>query len=175
METVTSDETIIASEDKIRKSLHELQPSATDKETLVGADRMIKSTQKSKKAKSKRNVSQITKDGSKHKDVKTKDKAVQTVQEGTKRVQIEPEDLTSTDVAGPSENYWQILSERRRIALKDALEKNEELVEHIEKLEEENRVYKEMLNETRALVAVLQEMIGDDRSGINNSLEDSTL
>ncbi|KAM0728622.1 hypothetical protein ACS0PU_004877 [Formica fusca] len=171
METVTSNETVIASEDKIRKSLHELQPSATDKETLVGADRMIKSTQKSRKAKSKRNVSQTTKDSSKHKDVKTKDKAVQTVREG--KVQIEPEDLTSTDVAGPSENYWQILSERRRIALKDALEKNEELVEYIEKLEEENRVYKEMLNETRALVVVLQEMIGDDRSGINNSLEDT--
>lgn len=62
-------------------------------------------------------------------------------------------------MAGPSENYWQILSERRRIALKDALEKNEELVEYIEKLEEENRVYKEMLNETRALVVVLQVIV----------------
>ncbi|KAL6449065.1 hypothetical protein ACFW04_000641 [Cataglyphis niger] len=169
METVTGNETITTSEDKIRKSLHELQPSATDKETLVGADRMIKSSQKLKKAKSKRNVSQITKDGSKHKNVKSKDKAVQTEREW--KIQIEPEDLTST--AGPSENYWQILSERRRIALKDALEKNEELVEYVEKLEEENRVYKEMLNETRALVDVLQEMIGDDRSGINNSLEDT--
>lgn len=172
MKTVTGDEKTTASEDKIRKSLHELQPSATDKETLVGADRMIKSTQQLKKTKSKRNVSQI-KDGSKHKNVKSKDKAVQTTRD--EKVQIEAEDLTSTDVAGPSENYWQVLAERRRIALKDALEKNEELVQCVEKLEEENRIYKDMLSETRALVEVLQEMVGDDRNGINNSLEDSTL
>ena len=173
MKTVTGDEAITASEDKVRKSLHELQPSATDKETLVGADRMVKSTQQSKKAKPKRNVSQTRKDDPKYKSVKTKDKAVQTIRE--KKAQIEAEDLTSTDAAGPSENYWQVLAERRRIALKDALEKNEELVQYVEKLEEEKRTYKEMLNETTALVEVLQEMIGDDRSGINNSLEDSTL
>ena len=41
-------------QDKVRKSLHELQPSATDKETLVGADRMIKSNQQSRKAKPKK-------------------------------------------------------------------------------------------------------------------------
>ncbi|XP_072743797.1 uncharacterized protein [Anoplolepis gracilipes] len=176
METVTDDKTITTSEDKIRKSLHELQPSATDKETLVGADRMIKSTQQSKKVKTKRNVSQTTKDNSKHKNLKTKDKSVQTTRE--EKVQIEVEDLTTEDfknVAGPSENYWQLLAERRRIALKDALEKNEELVQCIEKLEEKNRIYKEMLSETRSLVEVLQEMIEDDGSGINNSLEDSTL
>ncbi|KMQ83087.1 Geminin [Lasius niger] len=134
---------------------------------------MVKSTQQSKKAKPKRNVSQTRKDDPKYKSVKTKDKAVQTIRE--KKAQIEAEDLTSTDAAGPSENYWQVLAERRRIALKDALEKNEELVQYVEKLEEEKRTYKEMLNETTALVEVLQEMIGDDRSGINNSLEDSTL
>lgn len=61
-----------------------------------------------------------------------------------------------SDVAGPSENYWQVLAERRRIALKDALEKNKELVQCVEKLEEENRIYKDMLSETRALVEVLQ-------------------
>ncbi|XP_029158209.1 geminin-like [Nylanderia fulva] len=171
MKTVTGDEKTTVSEDKIRKSLHELQPSATNKETLVGADRMIKS-QQLKKTKSKRNVSQI-KDGSKHKNVKTKDIAVQTIQK--EKVQIEVEDLTCTDAAGPSENYWQVIAERRRIALKDTLEKNEELVQCVKKLEEENRIYKDMLNETRALVEVLQEMIGDDRNGINNSLEDSTL
>lgn len=45
---------LLLEQDKVRKSLHELQPSATDKETLVGADRMVKSTQQSKKAKPKR-------------------------------------------------------------------------------------------------------------------------
>lgn len=42
------------------------------------------------------------------------------------------------------------------MALKDALEENKELAKRIEKLEEENRIYKEMLTETRALVEVLQ-------------------
>lgn len=59
-------------------------------------------------------------------------------------------------IAGPSENYWEVLAERRRIALEDALEDNRELVERIETLEEENRIYKEMLDESRALVEVLQ-------------------
>ncbi|TGZ48976.1 uncharacterized protein [Temnothorax longispinosus] len=182
MKPVTDAETNIASEqDKIRKSLHELQPSATDKETLVGADRadrMIKSTQQPKEAKSKKNVPTKTKKdvSKKQKKVTTNDKAVQTVsEEKIHKIEIEAEDLTCTDLAGPSENYWQVQAERRRIALKNTLEENKELVKRIEKLEEEKRIYKEMLNETRALVEVLQDMIGDDRNDINNSLEDSVL
>lgn len=58
--------------------------------------------------------------------------------------------------AGPSENYWEVLAERRRIALEDALEDNKELTERVEKLEEENLIYKEMLDESRSLVEVLQ-------------------
>ncbi|XP_011701850.1 PREDICTED: geminin-like isoform X2 [Wasmannia auropunctata] len=175
MKPVISAETI-ASEDKVRKSLHELQPSATDKETLVGADRMIKSTQQAKETKSKKNVSTKKK---KEKDVKKQinvtinNKAVQTVSE--EKREIEVEDLTCTNLAGPSENYWQVLAERRRVALKDALEENKELAERVKKLEEEKRIYKEMLDETKALVEVLQDMIGDDRNDINNSLEDSVL
>ncbi|XP_011642715.1 uncharacterized protein LOC105430731 [Pogonomyrmex barbatus] len=172
MKPTTGAETI--AEDKVRKSLHELQPSAVDKETLVGADRMIKSTQQVKKAKTKKskNVPAKTKKDipKEQKKVTTSNKAVQTAQE-----RIDVEDLTSTDLAGPSENYWQVQAERRRIALKDALEENKELVTRLEKLEEENRLYKEMLDETRALVEVLQDMIGDDRNDINNSLEDSAL
>lgn len=59
-------------------------------------------------------------------------------------------------IAGPSENYWEVLAERRRIALEDALEDNKELIGRVEKLEEENRIYKEMLEESRSLVEVLQ-------------------
>lgn len=59
-------------------------------------------------------------------------------------------------IAGPSENYWEVLAERRRIALQDALEENKELSERVDSLEEENRIYKEMLDESRALVEVLQ-------------------
>ncbi|XP_015188734.1 PREDICTED: geminin-like [Polistes dominula] len=101
-----------------------------------------------------------------------KDKAVQTSREELIRIDIE--DLTSE--AGPSENYWQVLAERRRIALDEALDENKALHERIVTLQEENRLCNEMLNETRTLVEVLQEMIGDDDSnGIHNSLEDSAL
>ncbi|XP_012533295.1 geminin isoform X1 [Monomorium pharaonis] len=173
MKPVTGDE-IASEQDKVRKSLHELQPSAIDKETLVGADRMIKSTQQVKEVKSKKNVPvKIKKDvPKKQKNVTTNDKAVQTVPE---KIDIEAEDLTCTDLAGPSENYWQVLAEKRRIALKNTLNENKELIKRLEKLEEEKRIYKEMLDETKSLVEVLQDMIEDDRNDINNSLEDSVL
>ncbi|XP_043499166.1 uncharacterized protein LOC122522298 [Polistes fuscatus] len=100
-----------------------------------------------------------------------KDKAVQ-INRG-ELTQIDIEDLLSEP--GPSENYWQVLAERRRIALHDALDENKILHDRIATLQEENRLCNEMLNETRALVEVLQEMIEDDSNGIHNSLEDSTL
>lgn len=108
---------------------------------------------------------------------KVNHKGIQTTEE---KIQIAAEDLTSEGnyarsrlfhritffrvsktlcaifSAGPSENYWQVLAERRRVALEDALEENSVLTERISKLEEENRVCKEMLDETRALVEVLQ-------------------
>ncbi|XP_011878801.1 PREDICTED: uncharacterized protein LOC105568045 [Vollenhovia emeryi] len=173
MKPITDAATTTASEDKVRKSLHELQPSAADKETLVGADRTIKSTQLGKETKSKKNIPTKMKKVSKKRKKVTNDKAVQTGPE--ENVEIRPEDLTCTDLANLSENYWRILAERRRVALSNVLEENKELSEHIQKLEEEKRIYKEMLNETRALVEVLQEMIAgdDDRNNINNSLEDT--
>ncbi|XP_018045721.1 PREDICTED: geminin [Atta colombica] len=174
MKPVTDTETV-TSEDKVRKSLHELQPSATDKETLVGADRMIKSTQQTKEVKSKKNVpTKKKKDAFKNQvKVTTNNKAVQTVKE--EKGEIDAEDLTCTDLAGPSENYWQVLAEKRRLALKDTLEENKELAKRNEKLEEESRIYKLMLDEARALIEVLQDMMEDDRNDINNSLEDSVL
>ncbi|KYN27391.1 PREDICTED: geminin isoform X2 [Trachymyrmex cornetzi] len=168
MKPVTGAETV-TSEDKVRKSLHELQPSAIDKETLVGADRTIKST------KSKKNIPTKKKKNASKNQVKvtTNNKAVQTVKE--EKGEIDAEDLTCTDLAGPSENYWQVLAEKRRLALKDTLEENKELAKRNEKLEEESRIYKLMLDEARALIEVLQDMMGDDRNDINNSLEDSVL
>ncbi|XP_011868050.1 PREDICTED: uncharacterized protein LOC105562111, partial [Vollenhovia emeryi] len=176
MKPITDAATTTASEqDKVRKCLHELQPSAVDKETLVGADRMIASTQQTKEEKSKKNIpTKMKKVSKKQKKVTINDKAVQTAPE--EKAEIEPEDLTCTDLADVSENYWRILAETRQVALSNALEEKQELLEHIQKLEEEKRLYKEMLDETRALVEVLQEMIADDdRNNINNSLEDTTL
>ncbi|XP_043526756.1 geminin isoform X1 [Frieseomelitta varia] len=156
-----------AVEDKVRKSLHVLQPAATDKENLVGGGRMLRSAKETVKNEVVEKPKNDEK--AKRKKVVLKDKAVQTSRGG--KIKIEVEDLTSE--AGPSENYWEVLAERRRIALQDALEDNKELTERVEKLEEENRIYKEMLDESRTLVEVLQEMLGEDRNDINNSLEDT--
>ncbi|CAD1480019.1 unnamed protein product, partial [Heterotrigona itama] len=136
--------------DKVRKSLHVLQPAATDKENLVGGGRMLRSAKETVK---KEIIEKPKNDEkAKRKKVVLKDKAVQTSRGG--KIKIEVEDLTSE--AGPSENYWEVLAERRRIALQDALEDNKELTERVEKLEEENRIYKEMLDESRSLVEILQ-------------------
>ncbi|XP_053988010.1 geminin isoform X2 [Hylaeus anthracinus] len=160
----------VASEDKVRKSLHVLQPAANDKENLVGGGRMLRSAQQTKETVKPEHNDKSKHDAQKRKKITLKDKGVQTAR-GNK-IKIEVEDLTSE---GPSENYWEVLAERRRIALDDALEENKELSDRVEKLEEENRIYKEMLDESRALVEVLQEMLGEDRNDINNSLDDSTL
>ncbi|XP_058806228.1 uncharacterized protein LOC131672783 isoform X2 [Phymastichus coffea] len=176
--------------------LHTLQPAATDKENLVGAGRQLRSTPPSKgamknemsdkakiaikktvdksaatKSSTSKKVTDKTKTDNKkvQNDAKRngrifKNQAVQT--EEAKRIKISSEDLTSE--AGPSEDYWKVLAERRRVALQDALEENQILSDQL-------KVYKEMLDESRALVEVLQDMIGEDRSDINNSLDDSHL
>ncbi|XP_043526757.1 geminin isoform X2 [Frieseomelitta varia] len=144
-----------------------VEPAATDKENLVGGGRMLRSAKETVKNEVVEKPKNDEK--AKRKKVVLKDKAVQTSRGG--KIKIEVEDLTSE--AGPSENYWEVLAERRRIALQDALEDNKELTERVEKLEEENRIYKEMLDESRTLVEVLQEMLGEDRNDINNSLEDT--
>lgn len=45
------------------------------------------------------------------------------------------------------------------MALADILEENKILRQRIEKLKEENREYKEMLDETKTLIEVLQVML----------------
>lgn len=55
-----------------------------------------------------------------------------------------------------SENYWQVLAEKRQDALDESLEENHKLVAENVALKEENRIVKEMLNESRSLIEVLQ-------------------
>ncbi|XP_034946267.1 uncharacterized protein geminin [Chelonus insularis] len=184
--TASTLHTVTSEQEKIKKPLHTLQPTATDKENLVAGGRALRSSVSSKGSvkdeMSEKMKSEVLKKDNKktvkkntvivQKDkITCKDKACQTAR--GEKIMIEIEDLTSE--AGPSENYWQVLAERRRIALDDALEENRDLSEKVIKLEEENRIYREMLDESRALVEVLQEMIGEDRNDINNSLEDSVL
>lgn len=75
-------------------------------------------------------------------------KSVQTG-EGT----ITENDLTSEE---PSADYWKLLAEKRQDALNDSLQENERLKEHVDALQEENRICKEMLEESKHLVEVLQ-------------------
>ncbi|XP_011259001.1 geminin [Camponotus floridanus] len=168
MEPITNIEIIAHKE--TRKPLQILQPAATDKKILVGGDKVFRSTkQKQLKEKTKGNMAKTKKDA-KSKKVTTENKAIQTVRE--EELMIESEDLTS--IANPSENYWQLLAERRRVALADTLGENKTLRQCIEKLKEENREYKEMLDETKTLIEVLQEEI-ETKDDINNLLNDDTL
>jgi hypothetical protein len=56
----------------------------------------------------------------------------------------------------PSENYWQLLAEQRRIALEKCLEENRTLHERLQRLEEVKEVAEQMLAESRSLVEVLK-------------------
>lgn len=83
---------------------------------------------------------------------------------------VTEEDLTTE--GEPSESYWKVLAEKRRIALDISLKENEELHGKIESLEEELVIARAMLDESKNLVEVLTEMIqepGND-SGLPNSI-----
>lgn len=143
------------------------------KKTVEKAVVAKKETSKKVSDKSKTETKKVQKDGKKNGRV-FKDRSVQT--DSIEKVKISGEDLTSEGkiclnihnniikmndktiiltncvyifTAGPSENYWEVLAERRGIALQDALEENQILHERL-------KVYKEMLDESRALVEVLQ-------------------
>lgn len=77
-------------------------------------------------------------------------KAVQTFEDYT----VSELDLTSDEP--PNEEYWRRLAEKRGEALNDSLHENEKLKENIEALQEENQVCKNMLDESRHLVEILQ-------------------
>lgn len=66
---------------------------------------------------------------------------------------ITTKDLTSDE---PSADYWKKLAETRGEALNRSLEENEKLKDNITTLQQENRLCKEMLEESRHLVEVLK-------------------
>lgn len=83
---------------------------------------------------------------------------------------VTEEDLTTE--GEPSEGYWKVLAEKRRVALDISLKENEDLHEKIESLEEELVIARAMLDESKNLVEVLTEMIQDpgNDSGLPNSI-----
>lgn len=53
-------------------------------------------------------------------------------------------------------DYWKLLAEKRAESLNTSLQENERLKQHVDALQEENRICKEMLDESKHLVEVLQ-------------------
>ncbi|KXJ74121.1 hypothetical protein RP20_CCG014323 [Aedes albopictus] len=86
--------------------------------------------------------------------IELKRKKTTTVQ--SQSSQTSPEKKPAT---GPSELYWEVLAERRRLALEESLTENQELCEKVAALEEELNLSKEMLQEARNLVEVLTELL----------------
>lgn len=91
---------------------------------------------------------------------KTVSKGVQAGKEKAASSSVTAEDLTSDSA---SDNYWQSLAEQRRVALEVTLKenealhhRNEELTKKVKLLEEENKVAKELLQESETLVDVLK-------------------
>lgn len=75
---------------------------------------------------------------------------------------ITEEDLTSTE--GPSQQYWEVLAEKRRLALEESLSENMDLYEKLSSLEEELSTSKQMLQESRNLVEVLTELLQEEEA-----------
>lgn len=78
---------------------------------------------------------------------------------------ITEKDLTSTE--SPSAAYWEVLAEKRRVALVETLEENEYLHEKVQTLESELNHSKSMLQQSRELVEVLTEMLQEKENEMN--------
>lgn len=83
--------------------------------------------------------------------------------------QITEEDLTTTDE--PSDGYWKVLAEQRRIALDLSLKENEELHGRVHNLEDELNVSRAMLEETQNLVEVLTELVQEQDENVDSTKE----
>lgn len=83
---------------------------------------------------------------------------------------VTAEDLTSEHVG---EGYWEILAEKRRVALEESLVENQELYERIATLEDEFNQSKSLLAETRNLVEVLTEML-EEKEGNDITVDVTT-
>ncbi|KAI4503254.1 hypothetical protein M0802_001476 [Mischocyttarus mexicanus] len=157
-------------QDTAKRDVQNIQEKIKN-EINVKSELLLQDTEKKDiKGRSKSNV-KSKKGSTKNKKFDYKDSTVQTNTE--ELIKIELEDFNVE--GGPSENYWQVIAERRRIALDDTLDENKRLHDYIESLQEENRLCNEMLNETRTLVEVLQEMIEENRGDVQNLSEDSVL
>lgn len=88
--------------------------------------------------------------------------AIQTDPERIELSKITEADLTTDDE--PSEAYWKVLAEKRRIAMELTLRENAELEEERTNLMDMLDVSAQMLNESRNLVEILTEMLQENEA-----------
>lgn len=100
----------------------------------------------------------------------TTSKSIQTSPALEPGKQITKEDLTSDKPV--NEFYWEMVAEKRRVALQETLEENQELYERIANLEDELNHSKSMLEEARDLVTVLTEML-EEKEAVNGPANNS--
>lgn len=100
--------------------------------------------------------------------------AVQTDPERLELTKITESDLT-TD-GEPSEAYWKVLAEKRRIAMELTLQENAELEEERANLMDMLDVSAQMLDESRNLVEILTEMLqeNEDEAAVGNNTSSSS-
>jgi geminin len=150
-----------------------LQKTAIDKENLIGrTPAFIGKEQLAKKTSISELVSS-TPDSNKRIKASTSSQSCQTSPSLEAVNKITEEDLTSDESV--SEHYWEILAEKRRVALEESLVENEELYDRIGSLESELNESKKLLDETRSLVEVLTEMLQESSSADNSVLETSNI
>lgn len=72
----------------------------------------------------------------------------------------------------PSEVYWEVLAEQRRLALEETLEENEELHQKVESLQAELNESRRLLEEAQSLVEVFTEMLeAKEENDVNEAAE----
>ncbi|KAL1494984.1 hypothetical protein ABEB36_010480 [Hypothenemus hampei] len=126
-----------------RKGLKTIQPAAIDKENIAGRSNLSLKDSKN----------QIPLEAKKPKPT------LMHRETQTERYITNIEDLTGDEA---SADYWKRLSEKRQEALDESLKEIEKLKDNILALQEENKICKEMLEESRHLVEIFQEMLNED-------------
>ncbi|XP_063703734.1 geminin [Culicoides brevitarsis] len=151
-----------------RKTLKTIQNTAVNKENLVGR----LPAYVAKESLAKPTVKSLSKDdaGSDLKHKKPVAVASSSSQTLPASSLITEEDLTSETAV--SDVYWEVLAEKRRLALEETLEENEYLHDKCERLESELNESQKLLNETRELVNVLTEMLSEKENAENERTEE---
>ncbi|XP_023934776.1 geminin [Bicyclus anynana] len=138
-----------------RKSLKVLQHTASDTENLVGRP-------------SKTLKHQLTQETPVEVEVKRKNLSKEKETQVNLENKITADDLTNPD--GPSTRYWQILAEKRQVALQEMYEENEKLRKMCEDLKQDLVRNQQLLDEANSFVEVIKEELanaGTDDTGID--------